>query len=161
MGRLVEVVLPSALAEAQLRDAGDCVVVHAPSRFTSQATGVSVDMDVVELYFVAGGKITKTDVYYKEPEAIAALPSDFREALVAVDVLGLRYREAARALRIREGTLILDGVAELLCFLNRPARGVLGSGDDEVAHAAPLDLRRPFDGGKCIGRNPRFNTRRS
>ena len=38
-------------------------------------------------------------------EAIAALPTDFREALVAVDVVGLRYREAARALRIGEGTL--------------------------------------------------------
>ena len=38
-------------------------------------------------------------------EAIAALPLDFREALVAVDVVGLRYHEAARALRVREGTL--------------------------------------------------------
>jgi RNA polymerase sigma-70 factor (ECF subfamily) len=36
---------------------------------------------------------------------IAALPVDFREALVAVDVLGLSYREAARALRVREGTI--------------------------------------------------------
>jgi RNA polymerase sigma-70 factor (ECF subfamily) len=38
-------------------------------------------------------------------EAIAALPRGFREALVAVDVLGLRYGEAARALGIRETTL--------------------------------------------------------
>jgi RNA polymerase sigma-70 factor (ECF subfamily) len=37
--------------------------------------------------------------------AIATLPQDFRDALVAVDVIGLRYREAARALRVREGTL--------------------------------------------------------
>jgi RNA polymerase sigma-70 factor, ECF subfamily len=36
---------------------------------------------------------------------IAALPHDFRLALVAVDVLGLSYREAARALRVREATL--------------------------------------------------------
>jgi len=36
---------------------------------------------------------------------IARLPEDFRLALVAVDVLGLSYREAARALRVREGTL--------------------------------------------------------
>jgi RNA polymerase sigma-70 factor, ECF subfamily len=36
---------------------------------------------------------------------IAALPEDFRLALVAVDVLGLSYREAARALRVREATL--------------------------------------------------------
>jgi RNA polymerase sigma-70 factor, ECF subfamily len=37
--------------------------------------------------------------------AIAALPPDFRDALVAVDVAGLSYREAARALRVPEGTL--------------------------------------------------------
>jgi hypothetical protein len=36
---------------------------------------------------------------------IAALPEAFREALVAVDVLGLSYREAARALRVREATI--------------------------------------------------------
>jgi RNA polymerase sigma-70 factor, ECF subfamily len=38
--------------------------------------------------------------------AIAALPSDFRDVLVAVDVTGLSYKEAARALRIREGTVM-------------------------------------------------------
>jgi RNA polymerase sigma-70 factor (ECF subfamily) len=36
---------------------------------------------------------------------IAQLPEDFRLALVAVDVLGLSYREAARALRVREATI--------------------------------------------------------
>src|SRR5271170_2188025 len=36
---------------------------------------------------------------------IAELPEDFRLALVAVDVLGLSYREASRALHVREGTL--------------------------------------------------------
>lgn len=36
---------------------------------------------------------------------IAALPEDFRLTLVAVDVLGLSYREAARALRVREATI--------------------------------------------------------
>src|SRR6202049_2764473 len=36
---------------------------------------------------------------------IAALPEDFRLALVAVDVLGLSYREAARALRVREAQI--------------------------------------------------------
>jgi RNA polymerase sigma-70 factor (ECF subfamily) len=38
--------------------------------------------------------------------AIAALPDDFRDVLVAVDVSGLSYKEAARALRIREGTVM-------------------------------------------------------
>jgi predicted DNA-binding protein (UPF0251 family) len=36
---------------------------------------------------------------------IAELPEDFRLALVAVDVLGLSYREAARALGAREATI--------------------------------------------------------
>jgi RNA polymerase sigma-70 factor, ECF subfamily len=37
--------------------------------------------------------------------AIAELPREFRDALVAVDVAGLSYPEAAKALRIPEGTL--------------------------------------------------------
>ena len=36
---------------------------------------------------------------------IAALPDPFREALVAIDVVGLSYGEAARALRVREATI--------------------------------------------------------
>ena len=36
---------------------------------------------------------------------IAALPEDFRDALVAVDVVGLSYREAARLLGAPEGTI--------------------------------------------------------
>jgi RNA polymerase sigma-70 factor (ECF subfamily) len=56
------------------------------------------------------------DPHAREPEtalearelygAIAALPEDFRDVLVAVDVTGLSYKEAARALRIREGTVM-------------------------------------------------------
>jgi RNA polymerase sigma-70 factor, ECF subfamily len=38
--------------------------------------------------------------------AVAALPQDFRDVLVAVDITGLSYKEAARALRIREGTVM-------------------------------------------------------
>ena len=38
-------------------------------------------------------------------DTIAGLPPHFRDALVAVDVAGLRYRDAAKALRIPEGTL--------------------------------------------------------
>jgi RNA polymerase sigma-70 factor (ECF subfamily) len=37
--------------------------------------------------------------------AIAALPDDFRDALIAIDVVGLSYQEASRALGLREGTL--------------------------------------------------------
>ncbi|MHB1808821.1 MAG: sigma factor-like helix-turn-helix DNA-binding protein, partial [Solirubrobacteraceae bacterium] len=38
-------------------------------------------------------------------DAIAALPLDFRLALVAVDVAGLSHREAAALLRAREATI--------------------------------------------------------
>jgi RNA polymerase sigma-70 factor (ECF subfamily) len=38
-------------------------------------------------------------------EAIAALPPNFRDALVAVDVAGLGYHEAAKALKVPQGTL--------------------------------------------------------
>ena len=37
--------------------------------------------------------------------AIAELPDDFRDALVAVDIAGLSYPEAARALGVPEGTV--------------------------------------------------------
>lgn len=37
--------------------------------------------------------------------AIAALPDEFRDALVAVDVAGLSYQEAAALLGVPEGTL--------------------------------------------------------
>jgi len=38
-------------------------------------------------------------------EAIAGAPAAYRDAVVAVDLLGLSYREAARALRTRESTI--------------------------------------------------------
>src|SRR5690348_18393197 len=40
--------------------------------------------------------------------AISELPDDFRDALVAIDVVGLSYREASRALRVREATITTD-----------------------------------------------------
>jgi RNA polymerase sigma-70 factor, ECF subfamily len=38
-------------------------------------------------------------------EAIASAPAPFRDAVIAVDLLGLSYREAARSLRTREATI--------------------------------------------------------
>jgi RNA polymerase sigma-70 factor (ECF subfamily) len=36
---------------------------------------------------------------------VSALPADFRDALIAVDLVGLSYRQAARMLRVREATI--------------------------------------------------------
>jgi RNA polymerase sigma-70 factor (ECF subfamily) len=38
-------------------------------------------------------------------EAIASAPAPYRDAVIAVDVVGLSYREAARSLRTREATI--------------------------------------------------------
>jgi RNA polymerase sigma-70 factor (ECF subfamily) len=38
-------------------------------------------------------------------EAIASAPARYRDAVIAVDLLGLSYREAARSLRSREATI--------------------------------------------------------
>jgi RNA polymerase sigma-70 factor, ECF subfamily len=38
--------------------------------------------------------------------AVAELPDDYRDVLVAVDITGLSYKEAARALRIPTGTVM-------------------------------------------------------
>ena len=38
--------------------------------------------------------------------AIAELPEEFRDVLVAVDVAGLSYKEAARLLGVPEGTVM-------------------------------------------------------
>ena len=39
-------------------------------------------------------------------EAVAALADDFRDVVVAVDVVGLSYAEAASALRVPQGTVM-------------------------------------------------------
>ena len=49
---------------------------------------------------------TKADVSARElMEAIASAPPLYRDAVIAVDLLGLSYREAARSLRTREATI--------------------------------------------------------
>jgi RNA polymerase sigma-70 factor (ECF subfamily) len=68
--------------------------------------------------------------------AIASVPEDFRLALVAVDVLGLSYREAARALRVREATV----TTRLFRARKAVARRLLpGAGDDDGADKRVTD----------------------
>src|SRR2546430_4937586 len=66
---------------------------------------------------------------------IAELPEDFRLALVAVDVLGLSYRDAARALGAREATITTR--------LFRARRQITQQLVAEPEPASSLDGRRP------------------
>jgi RNA polymerase sigma-70 factor (ECF subfamily) len=63
--------------------------------------------------------------------AVAELPEDFRLALVAVDMLGLSYREAAEALGAREAT-----ITTRLFRARKQVVAALG-GDAEMAPKAP------------------------
>jgi RNA polymerase sigma-70 factor (ECF subfamily) len=68
-----------------------------------QTTALPDDLDLVEdpAAVQPESRLESQELY----AAIAALPDDFRDALVAIDVVGLSYREAARALRVREATI--------------------------------------------------------
>ena len=57
---------------------------------------------------------------------IATLPEAFRDALVAIDLLGLSYREAAQALHVREATI----TTRLHRGRLRLARALEGKGSD-------------------------------
>jgi RNA polymerase sigma-70 factor, ECF subfamily len=76
--------------------------------------------------------------------AIATLPEDFRLTLVAVDVLGLSYREAARALKVREATI----TSRLHRARSRLARGLevtapLTTTPPQGANHHPQSVRQP------------------
>jgi RNA polymerase sigma-70 factor, ECF subfamily len=66
------------------------------------AAGEAVDW-VVEDESDPGGLALDVRLAY---EGMQELPAHQREAIAAVDVLGLSYKEAARSLRIRQGTLM-------------------------------------------------------
>ncbi len=68
-----------------------------------QTTALPDDLDLVEDRNAVQpeAKLESAELY----AAISALPDDFRDALIAIDVVGLSYREAARALRTREATI--------------------------------------------------------
>ena len=59
---------------------------------------------------------------------IAELPEDFRLVLVAVDVLGLSYREAARALNAREATITTRLYPRPQAGRRAPGNGAGGAG---------------------------------
>ena len=62
------------------------------------------DLERVERSVVAGPQaaVETREVF----AAVSALPDDFRDVIVAVDVAGLSYREAADLLKTKEGTVM-------------------------------------------------------
>ena len=66
---------------------------------------------------------------------ISALPDDFRDALVAIDLVGLSYREAARAIRVRESTI----TTRLYRARQRVAHALL-AGDEATPQFTPDKL---------------------
>jgi RNA polymerase sigma-70 factor (ECF subfamily) len=61
-------------------------------------------------------------------EVIAGLPPDFRDALVAVDVAGLSYREAAKLLGAKEATItsrLFRARKQVAAGMDRGRSGVL------------------------------------
>jgi RNA polymerase sigma-70 factor (ECF subfamily) len=64
-----------------------------------------VTTELMEDDALAGGDPAEVAEQRRVYAAIAELPDEFREALVAVDVAGLSYIEAAHALGVREGTV--------------------------------------------------------
>ncbi|HEY8303980.1 MAG TPA: RNA polymerase sigma factor, partial [Solirubrobacteraceae bacterium] len=74
--------------------------------------------------------------------AVAELPEDFRLALVAVDILGLSYREAANALGTREATI----TTRLFRARRQVVRLLAADPRPEEAAARPKDAAaRPKD----------------
>ncbi len=69
----------------------------------AQTTALPDDLDLVEdrRAVRAESRLEASELF----GAISALPVDFRDAVVAIDVLGLSYREAARVLDVREATI--------------------------------------------------------
>jgi RNA polymerase sigma-70 factor, ECF subfamily len=68
-----------------------------------QTTALPGDLDMVEdrAAVQPEARIDSAELY----AAISDLPDDFRDALIAIDVVGLSYREAAQALKVREATI--------------------------------------------------------
>jgi RNA polymerase sigma-70 factor (ECF subfamily) len=85
-------------------------------------------------------------------ETIAELPEDFRLALIAIDVVGLSYREASRALGVREATVttrlhrarkrVADSLVQPSETAGARAGGRQGAGaDDRPAQDERVDER--------------------
>jgi ketosteroid isomerase-like protein len=69
----------ASLADCQVYDAGDYVVARMIGTFTSRSNGLTVSMPVTEHYWLTDGKVSRADVYYKDPAGFDALVGLVRE----------------------------------------------------------------------------------
>lgn len=96
---------------------------------------------------------------------IAELPEDFRMALVAIDVLGLSYREAARALRVREATITTrlfrarKQVAQRLGDGDEPGEGARGERETTAGEGAAPPAANEAHGEIAQGRREQMRSR--
>jgi RNA polymerase sigma-70 factor, ECF subfamily len=70
-------------------------------------------------------------------EAVAAVPAHYRDAVIAVDLVGLSYREAARSLRTREATIATRLHRGRQLIAKQLGDGLEGSEDGERPAAVP------------------------
>jgi RNA polymerase sigma-70 factor (ECF subfamily) len=71
----------------------------------AKSTSVALDEDVDPVEAPAALRPDRAAEAREVYAAIAQLPDGLREALVAIDVAGLSYEEAAKALKVRQGTI--------------------------------------------------------
>jgi ketosteroid isomerase-like protein len=71
------------LDEPVIGDAGAFVAVRVLGRVTSRATKRGMDMQVVDLYELRDGRITRVDVFYKDPQALTELCLELAPAVTS------------------------------------------------------------------------------
>lgn len=94
------------------------------SKRIERPTPVSPTGDEIDALQAPGDLVARTIDGVVVFDALRGLTPPLREALVAVDVVGLSYREAARALRTKEGTIMSRlhrGRAQIAALLEHPA----------------------------------------
>lgn len=81
--------------------------VFLSQRRTLAARSTSVELDE-ELSPIEAPSSAQPDQAVEAREvyaAISELPDGLREALIAIDIVGLSYEEAAKSLKVRQGTI--------------------------------------------------------
>ena len=113
-----------------------------------QTTALPDELDLIEDRSAAQpeARLESAELY----AAISELPEDFRDALIAIDVVGLSYREAAQALKVREATITTrlhrarQRVARTLVPENAPGRQArVSTSHRGIARASSTRPRSP------------------